>query len=162
MLDIGWQELLVIGVLTLIVVPTRELPSMMRSIGQWVGRIRGMARDFQRTMNDAAREADVSNFKEIRDLKKINPLDDFKEQAAKAQSFLNNPTSAVTELESAPKTDAKADDKDAAGTVGVEEDDPGMVATDNAPPVKPAAKDPAPAKAETPAATEDTPKAASS
>ena len=69
MLDIGWQELLVIGALALIVVGPKDLPGMLRSLGQWVGRLRGMAREFQRAMNDAAREADVSGMKEMRDLK---------------------------------------------------------------------------------------------
>lgn len=69
MLDIGWQELLVIGALALIVVGPKDLPGLLRSVGQWVGKIRGMAREFQRSMNDAAREADVANFKELRDLK---------------------------------------------------------------------------------------------
>ena len=69
MLDIGWQELLVVGALALIVVGPKDLPGLLRSCGQWVGKVRGMAREFQRSMNDAAREADVANFKELRDLK---------------------------------------------------------------------------------------------
>ncbi|MEM9060788.1 MAG: Sec-independent protein translocase protein TatB [Pseudomonadota bacterium] len=89
MLDIGWQELLVIGALALIVVGPKDLPSLLRSVGQWVGRVRGMARDFQRAMTDAARETEMSAFKDLQDIRKINPLDDFKKQAENAQSFLN-------------------------------------------------------------------------
>jgi len=92
MLDIGWQELLVIGALALIVVGPKDLPGLLRSLGQWVGRMRGMARDFQRAMNEAAREADVANLKELRDLgHDVRKATDFKTQAAKAQSYLDKP-----------------------------------------------------------------------
>ena len=40
MLDIGWQELLVIGVLALLVVGPKELPGLLRTVGQWAGRAR--------------------------------------------------------------------------------------------------------------------------
>jgi sec-independent protein translocase protein TatB len=59
MLDIGWTELLVIGVVALIVVGPKDLPMMFRALGRFTGRMRGMARDFQRAMDDAARETGV-------------------------------------------------------------------------------------------------------
>ena len=114
MLDIGWQELLVIGALALIVVGPKDLPGLLRTCGQWVGKVRGMAREFQRSMNDAAREADISNFKELRDLKNdISGNLDFKAQAAKAQSFLDGPGDDAKAKPAAAKTD-KAPTADAA------------------------------------------------
>jgi sec-independent protein translocase protein TatB len=67
MFDIGWSELLVIGSLALIVVGPRDLPKMLRTFGQYVGQARGMAREFQRSMEEAAREADISDMKEMRE-----------------------------------------------------------------------------------------------
>lgn len=67
MFDIGWSELLVIGAIALIVVGPKDLPKMLRTFGNVVGKARGMAREFQRTMEDAAREADVA---ELRDVQK--------------------------------------------------------------------------------------------
>ena len=66
MLDIGWSELLVIGMVALIVVGPKELPRMLRTAGQWVGRAKSVARDFQRSMDEAAREADLDEFKDMR------------------------------------------------------------------------------------------------
>ncbi len=65
MFDIGWSELLVIGALALIVVGPKDLPVMMRRLGQYVGKARSMARDFQRTMEDAAKEADVAELRDV-------------------------------------------------------------------------------------------------
>lgn len=91
MLDIGWTELLVIGALALIVVGPRDLPQLLRTVGQTVGKIKRMAREFQRSVEDAARETDVANMKEFRDIKKDMGSLDFRQQASKAQSYLNQP-----------------------------------------------------------------------
>jgi len=58
--DIGWMELLVIGVVALIVVGPKDLPMMFRRLGQITGKIRGMAKDFQRAMDEAADESGMS------------------------------------------------------------------------------------------------------
>ncbi|MEO1490960.1 MAG: Sec-independent protein translocase protein TatB [Pseudomonadota bacterium] len=103
MLDIGWQELLVIGALALIVVGPKDLPGLLRSVGQWVGKMRGMAREFQSSMNEAARQTDLAKIRELNELKSdLSKTIDFKEQASKAQSFLDSPP----EVE---KTDPKPD-----------------------------------------------------
>ncbi|TYO89956.1 Sec-independent protein translocase protein TatB [Oceanicella actignis] len=65
MFDIGWSELLVIGALALIVVGPKDLPVMLRTLGRYVGKARGMAREFQRTLEDAAREADLPELRDV-------------------------------------------------------------------------------------------------
>ncbi len=59
MFDIGMSEMVVIGVVALIVVGPKDLPQMFRKVGQFVGKARGMARDFQRAMDQAADESGV-------------------------------------------------------------------------------------------------------
>ena len=74
MFDIGWSELMIIGVVALIVVGPKDLPVMFRKVGQFVGKARGMARDFQRAMDDAA---DQSGVKDISD--SVKQATDFKD-----------------------------------------------------------------------------------
>jgi sec-independent protein translocase protein TatB len=54
MFDMGWSELLVVGVVALIVVGPKDLPVLFRKVGQFVGKAKGMAREFSTAMNDAA------------------------------------------------------------------------------------------------------------
>ncbi len=73
MLDIGWSELLLIGVVALIVVGPKDLPKLFHALGQFTAKARSMARDFQRAMEQAAREAggdDIANI--AQDLKSIS------------------------------------------------------------------------------------------
>lgn len=61
MFDIGWTELLVIGVVALIVLGPKDLLVMFRTLGRFTGKARGMAREFQRAMESAADEAGVKD-----------------------------------------------------------------------------------------------------
>ena len=63
-------ELLIVGAVALVVIGPKDLPRMMRSLGRFVGQARGLARQFQDSMNDAAREADLEEFREARKLLK--------------------------------------------------------------------------------------------
>ena len=60
MLDIGWQEMLIILVIALVVIGPRDLPKVVRTVGQWTGKARSYARDFQRTIEGYADESDLS------------------------------------------------------------------------------------------------------
>ncbi|MEM7498682.1 MAG: Sec-independent protein translocase protein TatB [Pseudomonadota bacterium] len=91
MLDIGWSELMVIGVLALLVVGPKELPGLFRTVGQYVGKARSVAREFQRSMEDAARDVDGGAFDQLRDAKRDfdkMARADFSDQAKKAQNSL--------------------------------------------------------------------------
>jgi sec-independent protein translocase protein TatB len=61
MFDLGFAELLVIGIVALIIVGPKDLPVMFRKAGQFVGKMRGMAREFSSAMNQAADEAGVKD-----------------------------------------------------------------------------------------------------
>jgi sec-independent protein translocase protein TatB len=63
MFDIGWTELVVIGVVALIAIGPKELPGALRALGQWMGKIRRMASEFQGHFNEAMREAEMADLK---------------------------------------------------------------------------------------------------
>ena len=73
MFDIGWQELFIIGLITIVVIGPKELPRVLRTVTLWVRKIRGMARDFHEGLEELAREADLEDMK--RELESSADLD---------------------------------------------------------------------------------------
>ena len=61
MFDFGLTELLLIGIVALIVVGPKDLPVLFRRVGEFVGRMKRMAREFTSAMNDAADQAGVKD-----------------------------------------------------------------------------------------------------
>jgi sec-independent protein translocase protein TatB len=67
MFDIGWSELVVIAVVALIAIGPKELPGVLRMVGQWMGKARKMAAEFQGQFNEAMREAEMADLKKTFD-----------------------------------------------------------------------------------------------
>lgn len=63
MFDIGWGEMVVIGVVALVVIGPKELPGVLRAVGRMVGKARRMASEFQGQFNEALREAEMADLK---------------------------------------------------------------------------------------------------
>lgn len=80
MFEVGWSEILVIAIVALIVFPTKDLPRLLRTVGQLVGKARRMAGDMQAQFNqalrEAEREADLADLKSS--VQNANPLTDLK------------------------------------------------------------------------------------
>jgi sec-independent protein translocase protein TatB len=67
MFDIGWSELVLIAVVALIVIGPKELPAVLRMVGQWMGKARRMAAEFQGQFQEAMREAEMADLKKTFD-----------------------------------------------------------------------------------------------
>lgn len=63
MLELDWGKLVIIGIVALIVIGPKELPAVLRTAGQWMGKVRRMAAEFQSQFQDALREAEMAELK---------------------------------------------------------------------------------------------------
>ena len=61
MFDIGWTEITVILVIAIIVIGPKELPKVLRTVGQWVARAKAMTRDFRDHVDEMVRETEIED-----------------------------------------------------------------------------------------------------
>jgi sec-independent protein translocase protein TatB len=110
MFDIGWSELLLIGVVALIVIGPKELPGALRTLGQWMAKIRRMAAEFQGQFQEAMREAEIDQLKKdmdemaakAKDYSHFDPIEDVRRDIEKSVGELpsldpSTPSSTTTE-----------------------------------------------------------------
>ena len=90
MLGLDFSEIIIIGVVALVVVGPKELPQMMRTAGQWIGKARRMAAEFQGQMNEAIRDAELDDVrKSVDDLRSLSPKNLIAEQFASVSQTLD-------------------------------------------------------------------------
>ena len=90
MFEIGWSEILVIAVVAIVVIGPKDLPRVMRTVGQWTGKMKRMGREFQNQFNEALREAELEGVrKDIADIMATDPLGDVKKEMEKVETGLN-------------------------------------------------------------------------
>lgn len=95
--SIGFQELVVIGIIALMVVGPKELPLLMRKAGQWTARLRGMAADFRANFDEMARQAELDELrKEVEALRNSNPLQEIRDELTKPFETGIDPYAPVT------------------------------------------------------------------
>ena len=92
MFDISWGELVLIGMVALIVIGPKELPTVLRTVGQWATKVRRMAAEFQGQFQEAMREAEMADLKKQVDdiggsaqkFTDFNPIDTIRREVAGA------------------------------------------------------------------------------
>lgn len=86
--------MLVIAAVAIIVVGPKELPGMLRSLGKTIGKIKRMAGDFQRQVDDAIKEADLDDIKDMATNKTFAPLEDAKKSMEEFAQTMKDPLEA--------------------------------------------------------------------
>ncbi len=113
MFDISWGKLVIIGVVALLVIGPKELPAVLRQLGQWMTKIRRMASEFQGQFQDAMREAEMADLKKQFDetTSSIKSTFDTTEIKNELEKMIQDPVAASTPSSStttAPATDLPA------------------------------------------------------
>ena len=101
---IGFTEVMVLAVAALIIVGPKDLPMMMRRLGQFVGKGRAMAREFQAAFDDIARQSELEDLrKEIEELKISNSLKQATSDLSDYEKDVNSAVMAQSRSEAAEK-----------------------------------------------------------
>ena len=122
MFDIGWSELLLIGIVALIAIGPKELPGALRTLGLWMGKIRRMAAEFQGQFQEAMREAEIDQLKKdmddmaakAKDLTQFDPIEDVRRDIEKSVGDLPSLDPSTTSNPTAANPTAEATDTPAA------------------------------------------------
>lgn len=106
--QIGFAEMLVLGLLAIIVVGPKDLPKLMRAVGNFMARIRAMGQEFKDAFEDMGAAQEMAELrKEIEDLKSMGKLSNLSDEAfAEDMRALDDDLRAGTDL-SSPKTEPK-------------------------------------------------------
>lgn len=73
--SLGFQEIILLGVLALIVVGPKDLPLLLRKLGRWTAKLRGMAQEFRTGFDELARQAELDELKkEVDALRRTSAL----------------------------------------------------------------------------------------
>jgi sec-independent protein translocase protein TatB len=89
MFNLGWGEIALIGIVALIAIGPKELPTVLRTVGQMLAKVRRMASEFQGQFQEALREADIADLKKhaddiVSDVSKFDPLGDTQKDIEKS------------------------------------------------------------------------------
>jgi sec-independent protein translocase protein TatB len=114
MFDIGWGELVVIGIVALIAIGPKELPTVLRTLGQFMGKVRRMASEFQGQFQEAMREAEMADLKKqaedlkssVSDLTSFDPMASTKKEIESAFVLPEAGTASEPSTDAAPAAPA--------------------------------------------------------
>lgn len=95
MFDFSWSHMLVIAIVALVVIGPKELPAVLRTAGQWMGKVRRMAAEFQGQFQEALREAEMADLKQhfddistaAKDIPQFDPVATVRNEIQQATSF---------------------------------------------------------------------------
>jgi sec-independent protein translocase protein TatB len=76
MIDLSWSHILLVLVVALVVVGPKDLPKVMRTVGQWMGKARQMADQFRASFDEMTRQAELDELRsELEALRTHRPFE---------------------------------------------------------------------------------------
>jgi len=116
MFELDWGKLVIIGIVALIAIGPKELPTVLRTLGQWMGKIRRMASEFQGQFQEALREAEVADLKKqaedlhssVTDFANIDPMAEPQKPADHAAESTGGPAPSAEPVAAAPTSPAES------------------------------------------------------
>lgn len=105
MLDFSGVHILILLIVALVVVGPKDLPRLMRIVGQWAGKARAMADQFRKSFDDMARQSELDELrKEIESMRSERPLADLEREVHQSivPDDMKSMPAAPIEIETAP------------------------------------------------------------
>jgi len=82
--SLGFNEIIILGILALVVVGPKDLPLLFRKLGRWTAKLRGMAQEFRSGFDELARQAELDELKrEVDALRNTTSLRDIRTELSK-------------------------------------------------------------------------------
>jgi sec-independent protein translocase protein TatB len=82
--SLGFNEILILGILALVVVGPKDLPLLFRKLGKWTAKLRGMAQEFRTGFDELARQAELDELKrEVEALRRTTSLQEVTRELTK-------------------------------------------------------------------------------
>jgi len=107
--SLGFNEIVILGILALVVVGPKDLPLLFRKLGRWTAKLRGMAQEFRTGFDELARQAELDELKrEVEALRRTTSLQEIRSEFTKPlgtledYAGLNKPLPAPKPVEPAP------------------------------------------------------------
>ena len=91
--------MLVIACVAIIVIGPKDLPAMLRQFGKFVGTMKRMAGDFQRQFNDAIKDTELDDLKNMTSSKGFGPLEDARKSMEEFQNSIGESIDEASEIE---------------------------------------------------------------
>lgn len=103
--SLGFNEIVILGILALVVVGPKDLPLLFRKLGQWTAKLRGMAQEFRTGFDELARQAELDELKkEVDALRRTTSLQEIRSELTKPLPTLED----YAGIKSAPAIPAPA------------------------------------------------------
>tara|TARA_B100000315_G_scaffold259491_1_gene315766 strand:+ start:5611 stop:6096 length:486 start_codon:yes stop_codon:yes gene_type:complete len=135
MFDIGWTEITIILIVAIIVIGPKDLPRVLRTVGQWVGKAKAMTREFRGHVDDMIRDTELDEVKKQIESAGSFDANDALEKAIdgdgeikNAFDFSGDEFANPTDLDDPSYDDDEDDDPD--GTAVLDQDEPAQLPDD--------------------------------